>query len=491
MVADIRMERLAAEGQSIAWWDGVALFVPGTVPGDRVDVQVTRKRKGYAEGYVVRYRQLSDLRQEPVCLHFDVCGGCQWQMLPYTQQLQMKQQQVADQLQRIGGLGGARIEPILGATPTLYYRNKLEFTFSPRVWKAYGAVPFEGRSSNALAMPNDTTEEPVVGQRLWEALAEGDSELSPAVGFHAPGRFDKVIDIHHCWLQGGESNGLRNAAREIALTHGYSFYDAKTQSGWLRGMMVRTTTLGQTMALFVFAHDDPSARAQFLSEIAHRFLGVTSLLWCINAKVNDTLYDCEMHVYRGQATIEEQLGRLRVVIGPKSFYQTNSRQGERLYNVVRQLAGLKGSETLYDLYTGTGTIGLFLANDCQKVVGIETVPEAIEDAKRNAERNGIANATFYAGDVLELLDADFVAREGRPDVLIADPPRAGMHPKVVEKLLEIAPQRMVYVSCNPATQARDLALLKAAYQVTGVQPVDMFPHTKHVENVVLLERRSF
>ena len=456
---DVLIEALAAEGKSLAHVAQGVLFVPGCVPGDRVDVRVVRRRKGYLEGVIERLVMPSPLRQQPVCAHFGVCGGCQWQLLPYTQQLSMKQEQVADQLQRIGHVQPGRMRPILPASPTLYYRNKLEFTFGPRGWQVQ---PKEG------------------GELL---------PMEPALGFHVPGRFDRVLDIEHCHLQPEPSNAIRNAIRDFSLARGYSFYDAKTLTGWLRGMMIRTTRLGQTMLLIIFAYEDAPARAELMGYVAEQFPQIDSLLWCVNGKVNDTIYDIPVELHRGRAYIEERLGPLTIAIGPKSFYQTNSRQGERLYGVVRRMAGLTGRETVYDLYCGTGTIGLFLAHEAARVVGVESVPEAVTDAWRNAERNGIGNATFVAGDVLRVVDADFTHRHGAPDVVVTDPPRAGMHPDVVEKLLALAAPRVVYVSCNPATQARDLAMLAERYEVAEAQGVDMFPHTKHVESVVRLELR--
>lgn len=452
------MERLAADGKSLAHVGDKVLFVPGVVPGDRVDVQVTRRKGGAWEGHVVNWHEMSPERVDVPCAHFGTCGGCQWQMLPYEMQIAAKQEQVYDQLQRIGKVEMLEQRPILPAESTLYYRNKLEFTFSPRGW-------------------------------VTEKQEEG-APLPKALGFHVPRRFDRVMDVQECHLEPDPANAIRNAVRQFAIARGYSFYDAKAQEGWLRNLMIRVVTTGEVMVLLVIQHEDEEKREALLGHIRDTFPGIASLLWCVNGKVNDTIYDLPVQVFSGRAFIEEELGDLRFAIGPKSFYQTNSRQAERLYGVVRDLADLQGNEIVYDLYTGTGTIALFLARKAGKVVGIETVPEAIEDAWVNARRNGIENVDFYAGDVLKMLTEQFALLHGQPDVLVTDPPRAGMHPKVVEMLLTLAPRRIVYVSCNPATQARDLALLDAKYRVEVVQPVDMFPHTKHVENVVRLALRE-
>ncbi|PID90399.1 MAG: 23S rRNA (uracil(1939)-C(5))-methyltransferase RlmD, partial [Bacteroidetes bacterium] len=394
------MERLAAEGKSLAHVGEAVLFVPGTVPGDVVEVQVN-KRKGTAwEGYVTAWEELSPLRVEAPCRHFAHCGGCQWQMLPYELQLEAKEEQVREQLRRLGGVEVPELEPILGADPTLYYRNKLEFTFSPRGW-----ITESGQEEAGFPM---------------------------ALGFHVPRRFDRVLDIEECLLEPEPSNALRNAVRDFALAKGYSFYDPKVQQGWLRNLMVRVATTGEVMILLVVAYEDEPRRVELLEHIAERFPDVTSLLYCINPKVNDTIYDLEVHAYRGRDYIEEQLGDLRFSIGPKSFYQTNSRQAERLYAKVLEMARIKPTDAVYDLYTGTGTIALYVARHAARVVGVETVPEAVEDAWLNAERNGLTNVDFYAGDVLRMLDEDFLQRHGRPDVLITDPPRAGMHPGVID-----------------------------------------------------------
>ena len=460
VLEDVEITGLAAEGKAIARVDDGVVFVPFAVPGDVVDLQVTRKRHRYMEAVVTRVKQFSPRRVQPVCRHFGVCGGCKWQMLPYEDQLACKQQQVADALSRIGKVELPPISPIIGSARTERYRNKLEFTFSNKRWMT------------------------------WDEVREGKQfDTMNAVGFHIPGMFDKVLDIEECWLQDAVSDRIRNEVRRYALEHGLPFFDLRAQEGFLRTMMVRTASTGDLMLVMVFFHEDRPAREALRDHLLAAFPQITSLLYVINGKANDTIADLEVHVYHGQECIYEEMEGLRFKIGAKSFYQTNSAQAYELYKVARRFAGLTGNELVYDLYTGTGTIANFVARQARQVVGIEYVPEAIEDARVNSALNGIGNTLFYAGDMKDILTAGFIAQHGRPDVIITDPPRAGMHPDVVDTLLQAAPQRIVYVSCNPATQARDLALLDADYRVAAVQPVDMFPHTHHVENVVLLERR--
>lgn len=454
----VRIERLAAEGKAIAYALDRVLFVEGVVPGDVVRVQVSKKKANFMEGYVREILTTSPLRIQAPCPHFGLCGGCQWQMLPYTLQLQAKEEQVYSQLNHIGGVQALTEHHILGASPTLAYRNKLEFTFSPRGW---------------VTTPS-------------EAL---DTPLPPALGFHIPGKFDRVLNIEQCLLQPPISNEIRNAIREYAITHGLSFYDAKTQEGLLRNLLIRITSTQQIMLLLVVHEEQPEVM-HLLEYIKASFPQITSLLWAVNPKGNDSLYDLDIRCFSGTTVLIEQLGDLSFEIGAKSFYQTNSKQALTLYHAVSEMADLQGNETVYDLYTGTGTIALYLARKAKRVVGIETVPEAIDDAKRNAARNKIENADFVVGDVLDILSPAFVQTHGKPDVLVTDPPRAGMHPKVVAFLQELLPPRIVYVSCNPATQARDLALLKEQYRVLALQPVDMFPHTKHVENIALLALKA-
>lgn len=460
LLENIQIEKIAAEGKSIAYVDDKVLFVPNTIPGDVVDVQVTRKRNSFQEGFVVKMRQLSPLRIEPVCAHFGICGGCKWQNLPYEKQLAFKQQEIIDNLQRIGKVTLPAVSPIIGSERQLYYRNKLEFTFSSKRFL--------------------TREE--IG-------TEADIERTPALGFHVPGLFDKVVDIDQCHLQASPSNEIRNFIKAYGLQHGLSFYDIRAQQGFLRTLIIRTASTGEVMVILAFGHEDREAREALLQALKEEFPQITSLMYVINEKLNDNLTDQEILCYAGRDHIFEEMEGLKFKIGPKSFYQTNSAQAYQLYCKTRELAGLTGRETVYDLYTGTGTIANFVARQAQKVVGIEYVPEAIEDARVNSALNGIGNTLFYAGDMKDVLNAAFIARHGHPDVIITDPPRAGMHPDVVQTILNAAPDRIVYVSCNSATQARDLQLMDAAYEVRAVQPVDMFPHTHHVENVVLLEKR--
>ena len=460
LLENVEIKKIAAEGKSIAYVDEKVLFVPNTVPGDIVDVQVTRKRKSFMEGFIVNFRKYSDIRTEPFCAHFGVCGGCKWQNLPYQQQTEFKQQEVIDNLERIGKVELRDIAPIIGSPKTTYYRNKLEFTFCNKRFLTR------------------------------EEIAEGnDLNRTPAVGFHVPGLFDKVIDINKCYLQAEPSNAIRNFIREYTLARGLNFYDIREQAGFLRTLIIRTSSTGEVMVIVTFGREDRETREALLHALVEQFPEITSLMYVINEKMNDTITDQEVVCFHGQDHIFEQMEDLKFKIGPKSFYQTNSEQAYNLYAKTRELAGLTGKEIVYDLYTGTGTIANFIARDAQKVIGIEYVPEAIEDAKINSALNGIDNTSFYAGDMKDVLNEEFIALHGRPDVIITDPPRAGMHKDVVDTILKAAPERIVYVSCNSATQARDLNLMDSDYKVMGVQAVDMFPHTHHVENIVLLQRR--
>ena len=454
--------------------EGMAVFVDGAVPGDVVDVFVQKKKGGFAEGRVETIVTPSPDRVEAFCQHFSICGGCKWQNLDYEAQLRHKQQVVEDALLRIGKIEIGEFLPILGAPETVFYRNKLEFGFSNKRWILEGEFPKD--------------EAPEV------TLFEKSTLLNPALyglGFHKAGFFDKIIDIQKCWLQAEPSNELRNTCRQIGLDQGLEFYDPRHHKGFLRNLMVRLTTTGELMLLVSFAQNRPDAIAGYLDAILEKFPNLTTLVYCINPKLNDSMFDLEMLTYRGKGFVVEALGDLKFKIGPKSFFQTNSLQGKQLYDVAAEFAGLTGNENVYDLYTGTGSIALYLARYCKSVVGIEEIPEAIADAEENMRLNGITNATFYAGDVKSVLSPEFVEKHGRPDVLITDPPRAGMHPKAVEFLLELAAPRIVYVSCNPATQARDLQMLSEKYAVLKVRPVDMFPHTHHIENVALLELTEF
>ena len=460
LIEGLEITTLAAEGKAMGRWNDVVVFVPMTVPGDVVDVQVRVKRRRYMEGFVVRYQKRSALRVEPFCEHFGVCGGCKWQNLPYEEQLALKTLQVRDQLTRIGRIELPEIAPCLGSASTRFYRNKLEFTFADRRWL--------------------TREEVESGAAL---------DAAPAVGFHIPNMFDKVLDIRQCWLQPEPSNAIRLETKRFCLEHGYTFHNAREHTGLMRNMVVRTSSTGEVMVIVVFGEEDRLRIEALLDHLAATFPGITSLFYVINTKLNDSTTDLEAVCYRGKDHIIEEMEGLRFKVGPKSFYQTNSAQAYELYKVARSFADLGPGDVLYDLYTGTGTIANFCASQCARVVGIEYVPEAIADARVNSELNGIRNTTFYAGDMKAVLDDAFVAANGRPDVIILDPPRAGVDEPVLDVILRAAPGRIVYVSCNPATQARDLALLNDAYRVEAVQPVDMFPHTHHVENVVKLVRR--
>lgn len=460
LLEGLEITTLAAEGKAMGRWNDQVVFVPMTVPGDVVDVQIRLKRRRFMEGYVVRYVRRSPLRAEPFCEHFGVCGGCKWQNLPYGEQLRFKTEQVRDQLTRIGKIELPEIAPCLGSEQTRFYRNKLEFTFAERRWLTY------------------------------EEVAGADEIVAaPALGFHIPGMFDKVLDIRTCWLQPDPSNAIRLETKRFCIEHGYTFHNAREHRGLMRNLVVRTASTGEVMVIAIFGEEDRPRIEALLDHLAERFPAVTSLFYVVNTKWNDSTGDLEPVCYRGKDHIVERMEGLQFKVGPKSFYQTNSRQAYELYKVARDFADLRPDDVLYDLYTGTGTIANFCAARCRRVVGIEYVAEAIEDAKVNSQLNGIGNTAFYAGDMKEVLSDAFVAANGRPDAVILDPPRAGVDAPVLEVLLRAAPERIVYVSCNPATQARDLALLDGAYRVAAVQPVDMFPHTHHVENVVKLVQR--
>ena len=456
----VTINDIGAEGKAIARVNEKVVFTTHAIPGDVVDLQVTKKRKSYEEARVVRVHQESADRVEAFCSYFGVCGGCKWQFLPYEKQLFYKQKQVGDQLKRLGRIELPELNPILGSTKDTFYRNKLEFSFSNKRW----LTPEELNSG----------EEP---------------ETMNALGFHIPRMFDKIIDIEKCWLQPDPSNEMRNFIRTYALENELEFFDIKTQQGFLRNMIIRTASTGETMLIVAFFKEDIEKREGLLNALTERFPNMTSLMYVINSKGNDTITDQEVIGWKGPDHIFEEMEGLRFKIGPKSFYQTNSEQAYELYKVARDFAGLTGNEVVYDLYTGTGTIANFVAAKAMKVVGIEYVPEAIEDAKINSEINQIANTRFFAGDMKSVLNESFITENGRPDVIITDPPRAGMHEDVVKTILDVAPQKVVYVSCNPASQARDLALMDEKYRVVQIQPVDMFPHTHHVENVVLLVRK--
>ena len=464
LLQSITITDVAAGGKSLARVNDMVVFVPFTVPGDVVDIQIKRKKHSYCEGEAVRFVKYSDVRAVPMCEHFGVCGGCKWQNLPYEEQLKAKQKQVYDQLSRISHVVLPEFRYILGSRLTSEYRNKLEFGCSNKRW---------------------LTKEQVASGQTFNNMN--------AIGFHITGAFDKILPIEKCWLMDDLQNQIRNEIRDCALAQHISFFDLRQQTGLLRDIMIRNSDTGEWMVLvqFHFENDnDPQVAQDLLQHLADTFPQITSLLYVDNQKCNDTFNDLPIEVFKGKDYIYEVMGDLKFKVGPKSFYQTNTHQAYHLYSVARDFAKLSGIETVYDLYTGTGTIANFVARSAKKVVGVEYVPEAIEDAKENSVINHIDNTVFYAGDMKDILNADFIAENGKPDVIITDPPRAGMHADVIETILHADPERIVYVSCNPATQARDLIALDTRYQVTDVQPVDMFPHTPHVENVVLLERRT-
>ena len=468
IIENVTITGVAAEGKSLVRINDLVVFVPFCVPGDVVDLKILKKKHSYAEAVVVKFHKLSDVRAVPFCRHFGICGGCKWQNLPYEEQLRYKHQQVVDNLTRIAKVELPEISPIMGSEETCRYRNKLEYSFSNMRWLTQEEL-------SELDNPDSNAE-----------------RKQPGLGFHIPGAFDKVLHISECWLQDEISDRIRNSAYEYAVEHKIPFINLRSQEGILRDMMVRVVTTGQIMVLLQAKIETPADNDLFMGlmqHIADNFPQITSLLYVINNKCNDTFGDLDVHVFRGEEFIYETMENLKFKIGPKSFFQTNSRQAYRLYSVVLELADLKPHEVVYDLYTGTGTIAQFISARAKKVVGIEYVPEAIEDAKVNAALNNIQNTEFFAGDMKDVLNEDFIAAHGTPNVIVTDPPRAGMHPDVVDVILKAAPDRIVYVSCNPATQARDIALLDQGYRVAAVQPVDMFPHTQHVEVVTLLIRR--
>ena len=475
LLENITIEAVAAEGKCITRVDDQVIFVPFCVPGDVVDLQVVKKKHKYCEAKVVRFIKKSDVRQEPMCEHFGICGGCKWQNLPYEEQIKAKQKQVEDQLTRIGKIELPEFRPIMGSVKTQEYRNKIEFGCSNKRWF----------TAEELAQLPQKEEETITS--LKERHAQN------AIGFHITGAFDKIYPIKKCWLMDDLCNEIRNFVFEYADSHDYTFYDLREQHGLLRNMMIRNSNTGEWMLVFQFHYDeegDEQRALELMQQVADKFPQISSLMYVDNQKGNDTINDLNLILFKGNDHIFELMEDLKFKVGPKSFYQTNTEQAYHLYCVAREFANLTGNELVYDLYTGTGTIANFVAHKAKKVIGIEYVPEAIEDAKVNSQVNNIENTLFYAGDMKDILTNDFIAQHGRPDVIITDPPRAGMHPDVINVILNAAPNRIVYVSCNPATQARDLQLMDDHYKVAAVQPVDMFPHTPHVENVVLLEKRS-
>lgn len=461
LLKNVTITDVAAEGKSIAKVNEMVVFIPFGAPGDIANIKIDRKKHSYAEGHIDELVTPSPIRIKPVCEHFEVCGGCRWQHLPYDFQLKCKQKQVKDALERIAKVELPELNDIIGSKNIWEYRNKMEYTFSNKCWLTF------------------------------EQLRSGeDFPDRNAAGFHIPGAFDKVLDINKCHLQDDLGNRIRNFIKSHAKEKGYTFYDLKEQHGLLRTIMIRITSTGQVMLLVCFGEDERASIEELMNAIHENFPEITSLLYTVNTKANDTFSDLEITTYSGLPYIEEEMEGLKFRIGPKSFYQTNSLQAYELYKVARDFANLKGDELVYDLYTGTGTIANFVSRSCRKVIGIEYVPEAIEDAKINARVNGIDNTLFFAGDMKDVLTSEFIAEHGHPDVMIIDPPRAGMHGDVVKVILQTLPKKIVYVSCNPATQARDIQLLDECYKVESVQPVDMFPHTHHVENVVSLTLRD-
>ena len=460
---NITIDAYAAEGKSIAHLnDGKVLFVENVVPGDIINAVVTKDKKSWAQGRMTQLVKPSEQRITPFCQHFGTCGGCKWQMLPYELQLHYKQQQVTDQLQRIGHIALPEIMPIIGSPHERYYRNKLEFTFSSQRYRTFEEI----------------------AERAEKFTAE------PALGFHAPGLFDKVVEVRTCYLQSDPTNALLTVLRDYSVAYSLPYYDIKAHTGWLRNVVIRVTTTGETLVNLILHYEDKTAREAILDHILKNVPGITSLHYTINPKMNDTIYDLDVVCYYGKPFIEEKLEEFRFKISPKSFFQTNTYQAEALYRVTRAFAGLTGNEVVYDLYCGTGSIGIFCSAGAKKVIGIEAVEDAVKDAYENAALNGLDHCSFFAGDVADICTDAFFSQHGKPDVIITDPPRAGMHEKLVQQILKMRAPKVVYVSCNPATQARDLQLLDAAYRVTRLQPVDMFPHTHHIENVALLELRT-
>jgi 23S rRNA (uracil1939-C5)-methyltransferase len=465
ILENILVQDYAAEGKSLARVEGKVIFIEGAVPGDLVDIRLTKNKADWGEGQAIAIREFSTDRVEPFCQHFGVCGGCQWQMLPYEKQLVYKQKQVNDNLSRIARIPLPAMEPIIGADKTRQYRNKMEYTFA--------------------------TGKYIPDAEFKRMKAEGISMDGPgAAGFHVRGFFDKVVEIDTCHLQDEPTNHIRKTAAAFAIEKGLPFYNIREHQGWLRNMFVRNTTTGELMVNILFGYEDEENRKELLNRLLQQFPEITTLLYTINTKKNDSLMGLEPQVFFGKGYIEEKLEDFRFMVSPKSFFQTNTQQAEKLYQVTRDYAELNGTQTVYDLYCGTGSIGIFVSRKAARIVGVEVVDEAIVDARKNAELNNIAHASFFTGDVIDICDDAFFAQHGRPDVVITDPPRAGMHEKLVKKLLDIAAPIVVYVSCNPATQARDLSMLAEKYSVEKIQPVDMFPHTLHIENVVQLKLKS-
>lgn len=466
MLQDVAITDYAAEGKALARHEGKVIFVSGAVPGDVADLRLTKNKKDWAEARVERISSMAADRVTPFCMHFGVCGGCKWQMLPYEKQLQYKNQEAKQNLQRIGKITNAEFLPIAGADETIHYRNKLEFTFAN---KEFFPQPPEDRDTAGNA---------------------GETVQAGALGFHAPRIFDKIINIRECYLMDDVNNRIRNTIRAFAQEKGYSFYDIRQHTGWLRNIIMRLSSTGELMVNVCFNYDEVNDRVLLFEHLLQEVPGISTLLYTINPKWNDTIYDLEPQVYTGNGYITEKLGDYHFIISPKSFFQTNTKQAEKLYSITKEFAGLHGTEIVYDLYCGTGSIGIFISDKAKKIIGVEVIEDAIEDAKKNAALNNITHASFFAGDVIKICNDAFFAEHGKPDVIITDPPRAGMHEKLVLKLLGMGAPKIVYVSCNSATQARDLLLLSEKYEVAKVQPVDMFPHTHHIETVALLRLKT-
>ena len=460
VIQQVTITDVAAQGKALARIDNFVTFVSNALPGDVVDVQLTRRRKSYQEGYAINFHSLSEKRATPFCEHFGVCGGCRWQDLKYSEQLYYKQKEVSDIFTRIGKVAFPQPEPIIGSASEKFYRNKLEFTFSNRRWLSQEEIREEGKITEKNGL-----------------------------GFHIRSKFDKILDLKNCWLQPEPSNSIRQSIRDFTTSESCSYFDMLNHSGLLRNLIIRTSSAGEVMAVVIFFENDPAAINKILSHLRDAHPEVTSLMYAINSKANDSIYDLEFLLFSGKDHIIEKMDNLEFRIGPKSFFQTNTDQGLRLYRLVKDYAGLKGNETVYDLYTGTGTIAIFLSGLAGKVIGIESIEEAINDARMNSAVNNITNTTFICGDIRDVLNEELSAKEGRPDIIVTDPPRAGMHPDVVRSILIASPEKIVYISCNPATQARDISILSEQYDITRIQPVDMFPQTYHIENIVLLMKK--
>ena len=489
ILKDVVITDYAAEGKALAKLDGKVIFISGAVPGDVADIMLTKNKKDWAEGRVVKINEYSPNRVTPFCMHFGVCGGCKWQMLPYDKQLQYKQQEAEQNLIRIGKVTDAVFLPIAGASETVYYRNKLEFTFSNKRYLLPGeiaALPEVDITSADGEVDNDGNAPAMeIVTEVVDANAPV-AKFNGALGYHAPRIFDKIIDIQECYLMDDVNNRIRNTIREFALLHEFSFYDIRLHTGWLRNIIIRYCSTGELMVNICLNYEEENDRKLLMDHLLQQVPGITTLLYTINPKWNDSIYDLTPQVYFGKGYVVEKLGEYEFIISPKSFFQTNTKQAEQLYSITQDFAGLTGKEIVYDLYCGTGSIGIFVSKLAKKIIGVEVIEEAIEDAKKNAARNNIDHALFFAGDVIKICNDEFFETHGRPDVVITDPPRVGMHEKLVVKLLQMEAPRIVYVSCNTATQARDILLLSEKYRVEKIQPVDMFPHTHHIESVALL-----